>query len=213
MLALVIVVCIGPIAVLGRNARATYTNVGSSCRPWSVRLSRSIQEHRLHIVQNFAPASFSIYTACVGEILMIEDELIRHLIPLKQGDLPDGSIGKRWPKHCREQGLGQEYGFAPLEMPHIDLGDGRPLIVQVMVNDSAKRWRFDQWLNETYLPLHMPEYFKNKWKAFKLPAASAADNASKRLTGRPAAITEEERRAIASAGGIITAETPPPQLK
>jgi hypothetical protein len=29
MLALVIVVCIGPVAVLGSNARATYTNVGS----------------------------------------------------------------------------------------------------------------------------------------------------------------------------------------
>jgi hypothetical protein len=51
-------------------------------RPWGERLSQTIQEHRLCVVRGFAPGSFSIYTATMGEILMIEDELIRHGLSL-----------------------------------------------------------------------------------------------------------------------------------
>ncbi|HEY7313833.1 MAG TPA: BRO family protein [Gemmataceae bacterium] len=65
-------------------------------RHWSERLDRTIVAHRRYIIQNHPAGCWSIYTATVTETLILEDEFLRHCLPLKRSDLPDGSIGKRW---------------------------------------------------------------------------------------------------------------------
>jgi BRO family protein len=180
-------------------------------RPWGERLSRTIQEHRLHVVQNFDAGSFSTYTATMGEILMIEDELLRHQLPLKFGDLPDGSMGQRWSRHRKETGLLDPLGYAPLEMPHIKYGSGS-LSVPVLVYPAELRPTFEMWLNGTYIPEKMPDYFAHKpeWKSHRLAAASAADRSSLRLTGIQAELSDKTRRALEAAGGFAPAQLPKP---
>jgi hypothetical protein len=168
----------------------------------------------LVIVRQFPPGAFSTYTATATEILMIEDELVRHELPLKAGDLPDGSIGQRFAKHRAAQGWAEPLGTASLEMPHIVIG-GKPLIVTPHVYAPELRPKFDEWLNQTYIPKYMPDYFakKKRWESLMLPAASAADNASRRLTGLPADLPEEQQRALKEAGGFVPAKALPPPPK
>jgi hypothetical protein len=178
------------------------------CRPWGERLTETIQRHRLYVVRNFPGGSFSTYTATVGEILMIEDELLNHQIPLRFGDLPDGSIGRRWSDHWKKNGWPNPLGQAPLDMPNLNI------TVEPFVYGPALRARFDEWLNGTYIPECMPEYFANKkeWRSLRLSAASAADHASLRLTGRPAELRAQQRKELTDAGGRVPARTlPPPQ--
>jgi hypothetical protein len=175
-------------------------------RPWGERLSDTFQRHRLYVVQEFLSGAFTTYTATATEILMIEDELIRHEVSLRYGDLPDGSIGKRWSNYRKAQGWAEPIGTAPLEMPHINSG-GSPLIVPVFVYDATFRAKFDEWLNFTYIPECMPDYFNNKpeWRDQRLTLASAADNASLRLTGQRAAIPHRRRQELEDAGGFVPA--------
>jgi hypothetical protein len=182
-------------------------------RPWGERLSATIQKHRLYIVQNFPAGSFSTYVATSVEILMIEDELLRHRMPLRYGDLPDGSIGQRWSNHRKQNNWPDSIGQAPLEMPHLGQ-DGSPLIVMPYVYGADERPRFDEWLNAVYIPQCMPEYFEKKknWRDVRLPVASAAEQASLRLTGQHAALSERRRSELVSAGGRVIAPPPPRQL-
>jgi hypothetical protein len=190
------------------------TPVPHLTRPWGERLSETIQQHRLHVVRNFLPGCFTAYTATTAEILMIEDELIRHGVSPRFGDLPDGSIGKRWAKYRKDQGWADPVGQAPLEMPHIEYGGG-PLVVPVHVYDASYRARFDEWLNFTYIPDCMPDYFANKkeWRDIRLTLASTADHASLRLTGQHAALPDRRRQELEAAGGFVPAgnQLPPPE--
>lgn len=176
-------------------------------RPWGARLSETFKNHRLSVITSFGFGPFSTYTATVGEILIIEDELVHHQIPLKYGDLPDGSIGKRWSTHCKKEGI-ESIGKAPLAMPHLGMS------VDVLVYDAVARPTFDEWLNTKYIPEFMPDYFANKkeWKQLYLPTASAADNASLRLTGNRARIPGPLRHEIDRAGGFISAASQPSKL-
>src|SRR5262249_48890576 len=158
--------------------------------PWSERVSLTFKRHRLRVVRDFPHGSFSTITATIGEILMIEDELIRHLMPLKFGDLPDGSIGGCWGHVVRKRGLRGPIGQAPLEMPHLSI---ESVLVHVYSHELLPE--FLTWLNDTYFREKLPQYFENKreWKQLRLPAASAADNASLLLTGQPAKVTAPAR--------------------
>jgi hypothetical protein len=127
-------------------------------RPWGERLSLSLQAHRLYIVEEFPRASFSIYTATAMEILMIEDELNRHRMPIERKDLPDGSIGRRFSSHCKKTGRHEPIGQAPLVMDHIMSGN-QPLVVHPFVYDATARVFFEEWLHAKYIPEYMPEYF------------------------------------------------------
>lgn len=180
-------------------------------RPWSARLEETFLRHRL-AVRKFPRGSFSTYTATTTELLMIEDELIRHQMPLRYGDLPDGSIGQRWSKHRAKSGLPTPIGQAPLEMPHI-AARGGPSPVPVHVYSVEVLPQFLEWLDDVYIQHCMPDYFRDKWKDLRLPAASAANQASLRLTGKEADLPEHQKRAIAAAGGTIRANQLPPQLQ
>ncbi|HZZ79734.1 MAG TPA: BRO family protein [Gemmataceae bacterium] len=177
-------------------------------RAWSERLSETVQWLRLYLQQHFPYGSFTTYTATGVEILMIEDELMKHHLPLQYGDLPDGSIGKCWANYRKEVNLPEPIGTALLDMPHLEI------IVEVLVYGADLRPAFDEWLNTVYIPKKMPEYFKNKksYKLVKLSAASAADQASRRLTGKPASLPPETRLALEAAGGIVLADQQPKQL-
>lgn len=173
-------------------------------RAWSERLSETVQWLRLYVQNRYPYGSFTTYTATGVEILMIEDELTRHRLPLQYGDLPDGSIGQCWAHYRKEMRLPDPIGVAHLDMPHLEI------IVDVLVYGADLRPAFDEWLNTIYIPKKMPEYFKNKpsYKHLKLSAASAADQASRRLTGKPAVLPVETRLALQEAGGIILADRP-----
>jgi hypothetical protein len=98
-------------------------------------------------------------------------------------------------------------------MPHIIWGN-RPAEVPVFVYQANLRPFYDEWLNQTYLPEHMAQYFHRKpeWKDARLSAASAADRASLRLTGQQAALPDRQRQALEQAGGFVPVnKLPPPQ--
>jgi hypothetical protein len=180
-------------------------------RPWSERLTETFQEHRLHVVRFFPFGSFTTYTATSTEILMIEDELLRSKVPVQYKDLPDGSIGRRWSDYRKDQAWPDPIGWAPLSMPHINYG-GSPFVAQVMVYDSDLRPYFDQWLNEVYIPDNMPDYFahKKEWKDIRPTVAGAADQASLRLTGKPATLPDKQRAALQLATAKRKAVGPAP---
>jgi hypothetical protein len=89
-------------------------------------------------------------------------------------------------------------------MPHLGI------TVEPFVYAADQRPRFDHWLNHIYIPECMPDYFdkKKNWKHFRLPAASAAERASLRLTGVHAALSDARRRELTAAGGRAIATLP-----
>lgn len=176
-------------------------------RPWSERITATFKKHRLYVVQNFPQGSFSTITATIGEILTIEDELVRHLMPLRYGDLPDGSIGDCWGHFVRKSGLAGPIGKAPLTMPHLSIG-----VVDVHVYGHELLVPFLSWLNGTYFMEKLPKYFEQKkeWKDLRLTAASAANSASLLLTGRPAQLAQLHERKLTDAGGFVPAKQLPP---
>jgi hypothetical protein len=168
-------------------------------------VERSIVRHRVQIAQTHSPAHWSVYTATVTEILIMEDEFLRHCLPLQRGDLPDGSIGQRW-RGFRDGvwWAGPSWQDCLLVMPHI-LVAGQPLNVCPYVYAPAELARFQDWLHRTYLPEHLPQYLGLKFRPLREPlaVASAADYACRELTGHPARLPEPTRRQLALAGGRV----------
>lgn len=169
-------------------------------RPYSERLSRSMRDHRRYIAGNLPAGSFSILSATVPDVLVIEDVLIDHLLPLLPGDLPDGSIGRRYKQHRRDLGMPEPTLEAPLFLPD------RQITVPVAVYEATENALFFGWLYKVYYPTWLPEYWGGKFTS--CPAVvkdSAADNACLSITNQPATIPMASRQAIAAAGGIVRA--------
>lgn len=169
-------------------------------RPWSLRVSRSIVAHRIQITDRHGAGFWSVYTATTTEMMIMEDAFLDHCLPLKKGDLPDGSIGMRWANHRRANGLtGPAWRDCPLSMPHL----GIEVFPWVYCFDELVD--FQEWLNENYLPKYLPEYLGVKFADLgaDLAVASAANNACHQLTGRQAQLPGPARQQIQAAGGIV----------
>ena len=177
-------------------------------RPWSVRFRDTMQPHNLYVNVHH-PKCFTVVTASVKEVLLLEDELIRHLFKPKPSDRPDISIGYRWANYRRSIGLSTVVRFAPLRLPD------QQKDVQLYVYARDERGMFEDWLNEVYLAKDLPEYLANK-KEFKaygaLPPASAADHTCRGLTGRPAHLKPNVRQQLNAVGGFAPVGTMPPEL-
>ena len=60
--------------------------------PWTTRFRKSMQRHIRHM-QAHRLGYFSVLTATAFQLLLLEDELLHHLLSIRPGVLPDGSIG------------------------------------------------------------------------------------------------------------------------
>jgi hypothetical protein len=170
-------------------------------RPYSERFTASLRDHRRHIVYWLQPGSFSVLTGTFTDLIVLEDVLLDHFLPLRASDLPDGSVGKRWAIYRRDHGLPEPEMRAPLYLPD----RGREVQVKVYAVDE---WgSFQGWLFESYFPDHLPEYWSDKFKAdrLRLAAHSAADMACLQLTDRPANLPASVRQALTDAGGVVRA--------
>lgn len=170
-----------------------------SPRPWSVRFRETTEDHLRFMYMNH-PGKFTVVTTSIGQMLLMEDELIRHLFEIKPSDRPDVSIGRCWSEHRKAHGLSPVEDAAPLYLPDQDRE------VWLHVYPDNERGTFEAWFGLTYLPSKLANYYDQK-PEFKvhgpLPPASAADHTCQRLTGKPAALPPKTRRQLVAVGGFF----------
>jgi hypothetical protein len=191
------------------KAIAVPTAIIQAPRPWSVRFRETTADHFCYMT-TYHLGYFSVVSAAVAHMLMMEEELVRHLLPLKPSDLPDGSIGKHWAKHRWTKGLPPSTLRAPLLLPD------RGIDAQVLIYPVAELGDFLAWFNTSYIPVHLPAYFGNKpeFRPYgQLPPASAAEHTSLRITGRPAKLESRIRKQLVAVGGFCPAGTMIPAIE
>ena len=174
-------------------------------RPWADRFRQTFMPHVRDLYQRH-PGCFSVVSAAVSEIIMIEDELIRHLMTTRGFDRPDISIGMRYATHRRGRGCPEPTRWACLYLPQ------QQLSVDVRVYPGDEYGDFSTWFRGTYLPDNLPEYLNGKPELRmyeRLTRASAADNACVNLTGRPASLPPRVRASLNAAGGFAPARQLP----
>lgn len=175
------------------------TEIVAVPRPWSERFRQSVQPH-MQYMSLYYEGCFTVATTLVGQMLCMEDELIRHMFRLSPTDRPDISIGSCWAHYRRSQGLRSDGRYAPLWLPD------REFSVDLHVYGDDERGKCETWFNRVYLPTKFPAYLGNK-KEFRgygpLPPASAADNTCRSLTGRPADLKPPIRKQLTQAGGFF----------
>lgn len=191
------------------KAVAVPTAIIQAPRPWSERFRETTQDHFCYMTTHHL-GYFSVVSATVAQMLMMEEELIRHLLPLRHSDLPDGSIGQHWAKHRWTKGLPPSKFRASLLLPD------RGIDAKVLIYPVAELGDFLAWLVTSYLPVQLPEYYRNKpnFRPYgELPSASAADHTCERLTGTPASLAPRLRRQLVAVGGFCPVGKQPPAIE
>jgi hypothetical protein len=177
-------------------------------RPWSERFRQTVEPHIRFMYMNH-PDGFTVASTLVGQILCMEDELIRHMFELKSSDRPDVSIGLCWANDRRNRGLPDVQKFAPLRLPD------QAMDVWLSVYDNIERGAFETWFGRVYLPEKLPNYYDRKpefRREGELPPASAAEHTCQRLTGRPADLKPHLRRQLVAVGGFFPVGAKLPSL-
>lgn len=182
-------------------------SVAPKPKPWSERFMETWQPHQQYLALNH-PGCFTVVTAALGQMLCMEDTLTEHLLPLLVSDAPDGSIGQCWANYRRKV----------LLLPDAEKGAefkilAKNITVMLSVYEDSERGTFETWFASIYLPEKLPAYFGNKFKDFgKLPAASAANQACLKLSGKHASFPAKIHKLLKAAKGIIRAGDPLPQI-
>ncbi|HEY1380420.1 MAG TPA: phage antirepressor N-terminal domain-containing protein [Gemmataceae bacterium] len=175
-------------------------------RPWAERFRESFAPHQRNVLSQFPHGAFTVITEGVMPMLMLEDELIRHMMAVGPGDRPCISIGLTYSHHRRKNlRLTDAMGEAPIWLPD------RGIEVPVKVYSGAELHQFKTWLHFTYLPEKLQEYLDRK-PEFRpygaLPRASVADNTCLTITGRPASLAVPLRQALRTCNGFAPASLP-----
>jgi hypothetical protein len=172
-------------------------------RAWSERITPAFEAHKLYIVQNCPVGAWSVLTAALGETLLTEDELVRHCLPIAHHNLPDGSMGQKYRDYREGKWWAGRRLSAPLILPKWRKIDGADVEVQVAVYEADERRYFEDWLSRCYFREHLPAYLEYKFpqRQYGLTSASAADNSSRRITGRRAVLPANILRIIDSSEG------------
>lgn len=172
-------------------------------RPWAERFRESFAPHSQHVLSNFPQGAFTVITEGVMTMLMLEDELIRHMMEVRPGDRPCISVGLTWSHYLKRQPV--QYvtlGEAPIWLPD------KNMFVPVKVYPGDFVHLFKMWLHFTYLPEKLRSYLDNK-PEFRpygvLPRASVADNTCRTITGRTASLPLALRRQLDASDGFIPA--------
>lgn len=113
------------------KAVAVPVAVATSPRPWSVRFRETFEPH-VRYVNMHHRRCFTVVTALVGQMLSLEDELIRHMFEVKPSDRPDVSIGLCWAYERSRRNLRPSERFAPLYLPDQD----REVMLRVYGNEE-----------------------------------------------------------------------------
>lgn len=178
--------------------------------PWSIRFRQCSAPHLRYVNVHFPSGSWSVVTAVALQMLVLEDEIIRHMMEPSQSDRPDISVGLCWSYERRRQSVNSPIGYAPLELP------GRDFPVEVSVYDADDRSDFEHWFNHTYLPEKLIAYLERKpefgGEHGALPCASAADETCQILIGQPAKLRPRLRSSLKAAGGFFPAGAKVPSL-
>jgi hypothetical protein len=151
-------------------------------------------------VNQHHPGCFTVVTTLMGQFLYMEDELVRHLLPVDSTDRPDISVGACWARHRKSLGLTSPDHRAPLYLPDQDIE------VPLYVYDNSERGVFEAWFHQVYLPEKLPQYFgrKPEFKPYgQLPPASAADHTCLGLTGQNAQLNLTLRRQLSATDGFF----------
>lgn len=168
-------------------------------RAWSKRLEASVEPH-LSYVNIHHPGCFTVVTAAVAEILILETQCVRHMFRVTQSDRPDVSMGRHWATARRNEGLEDAIKTAPLLLP--DTG----LLVGLRVYDESEHGSFKRWLLGPYMREKLWQYIRGK-ESFRtydeLARASVAENTCQKLTGKPVLVMKPKiRRQLADAKGF-----------
>lgn len=177
-------------------------------RPWAERFRESFAPHSQVVLSRFPPGAFTVITEGVMSMLMLEDELIRHMMEIRAGDRPCISIGLTW-SHYRKNHLGRQgaLGEAPIWLPD------KAMFVPVKVYAGCELDSFKRWLHFTYLQEKLQSYLDNKAEFRQygpLPRASVADNTCLTLTGRHASLPPLARQQLMASNGFFPAALPGP---
>lgn len=182
-------------------------------RPWFERLDVSLLDFRARIISECPRGSWAVLTATVVEVLLIEDEFLRHCLPANIRDLPDGSVGQRWRTYRKDQPWAGEVsnGISLLLPSHGR--DGSDFFARPCIYRPEELLHFQEWLYDTYFPEHLPQYLINKFarQGFGLAPASAADAACQKIVHRPAVLPARTRRQLEAAGGFAAVGYEPPR--
>lgn len=182
--------------------------VPQASRPWSIRYCENFESYVRYMRLNHID-KFTVVSNLVGQLLCLEDELIRHMFDPQPSDRPDVSIGLCWANERRRCGLSEPEYFAPLKLPDME----REIMLRVY--EDIERRSFDRWFDTVYLTEKLPSYYGNK-PEFKqhgeLPVASVADNSSRRLAGNPAKLKPRLRRHLVAVGGYFPVGAKLPML-
>jgi hypothetical protein len=113
-------------------------------------------------------------------MLAVEDELVRHALPVSGTDLFDGSVGRCYRGHRQGQvWAGVSWQDVPLNLP----SRAAPVFPHIYPREEL---HFEGWLEDVYLPEHLPDYLRRKFRdRFGDRPLLAAGDACRRLTGRP----------------------------
>ncbi len=175
-------------------------------RPWAERFRESFAPHSQLVLSDHPQGAFTAITEGVMTMLMLEDELIRHMMDVRPGDRPCVSIGLTWANYRRKV-LHRDGGLGEAE---IWLPD-RNMFVPVRVYGGEELHDFKKWLHFIYLPTKLPAYLDNKPEFHRygsLPRASVADNTCLSITGRSASLPDSTRCQLTTAGGFAPAARP-----
>lgn len=174
-------------------------------RGLSARMSKFLEAHRLHLCINCGPGYWTIFSAMEVPALMIEDELVRHRLPVLESDRLDNSLAGLWPEFRR----GKPWAM-PTKKGRLELEQQR-IMIEPTAYHPAEYPYFQHWFYMTYQPEKLPGYLGRKFpqKHFGLAGYSAANNACLRTSGQPAKLPSRASKQIAAAGGFIPAPEVP----
>lgn len=140
-------------------------------------------------------------------MLMLEDELIRHMMEVRSADRPCVSIGLTWANYRRKSlGLADSLGEASIWLPDKEMS------VPVKVYSGVELGDFKRWLHFVYLPEKLQAYLDHKPEFRKygaLPRASVAHNTCLSITGLPANLDASKRRQLDAHAGFSPAKKQP----
>jgi ORF6N domain len=175
-------------------------------RPWSLRLNSTTTDHQRDLCIRHSPNWWTVILVTVHEQLSMEDEFLRHALPLTKTDLADGSIGRRWAGYrMGEPWAGPIYNDVPLTLPEW-VGGISDRIVYPNVYGPDELPHFRLWLYTIYMPEHLPVYALRKFpqRDYSLRPAIAVNRVCQNLAGCEANLGRRLRGRLEVAGHLGT---------
>lgn len=188
-------------ATRAAEIQAVKTVLVHNPHPWASRLSKTWLPHCQELNRDY-PGHFTVVSLLAMWILVLEEELERHLLPTRSTDRPDVSAGLCWNNERRARGLEPITERVSLWLPD------QKITVYPFVYPDRERGPFEAWFVQTYMPDKLANYLFHKPEFCvdgKMPPASVADNMCLKFAGRSANLDERVRAKLFHANGFFPA--------